>query len=99
MPCSKIVLSYENPRYEAVSHAVSHGEHMDVGACDAIMEFHRRMESDMESKNVFFSRRLVDCRVCGGPISKYDIKFVDDHGYLILPSGDVELLPPGSESC
>lgn len=99
MSCSRIVLTYENPRYEAVSYAVSSDEHADVGACEAVIKFHRRRGETMESRNVFCSRRLVGCRVCGEAGSKYDVEFVDDHCYLILPSGDVELLPAGSESC
>lgn len=92
----RLVVRFENPRY-SVAYKVRADSPEDArSACGRVVGLYEERVRRLESLNIFMSRRMVDCRLASE--SENDVEFINDDGDLILPSGDVELLPAGPEA-
>lgn len=95
MAIYRIDLRYENPRCESTSFVRAKDMKEAEAMCLSMMRLERQRLEALEGKNIFVSKRLVGCSA--SEESEDNVKLVDDHGDLILPAGDVELLSPRAE--
>lgn len=83
----RLAVRFENPSCIAIYVVEADDEQ---SACGEFSKKYNQEVLRLEKFNVFVSKRMVGCV----PIASKDhIQFIDDHGDLILPPGDVQLLP------
>lgn len=95
MATYRINLRYDNPRCESSSLVRANDMVEAESMCVAMMRLEAERMAALESKNIFVSKRLVECYAIED--SEDEVKLVDNHRDLILPAGDVKLLPSGPQ--
>lgn len=61
----KLLLTYENPDYEETFDMEVESQEDALGICEAFMAEQDKRTREMESRNVYCSRRLLSCKVVG----------------------------------